>query len=79
MPGLTLENKKRGLSGPRGFYLYIVYIIKLEGVNRTFFGLYIWFRKIGLGGIGVFWGLDRNFGDFAVLGLFDRFPSSRVF
>jgi hypothetical protein len=58
--------------------LYI-YFIKLEGVNWTFSGLYIWFRGFRLGGIGVVWGLDRNWGNLRFRGFLTVFHSSRVF
>ena len=44
------------------FCLYF-YFINLVGVKWTFLGKYIWLGELGLGGIGVVWGLDRKWGN----------------
>jgi hypothetical protein len=62
LEGLKLGNKKRGLSGPRGLLCLYFYFIKLQGVNRTFLEIYIWFGECELEEIGTFWGLDKNLG-----------------
>jgi hypothetical protein len=41
------------------FSLYF-YFINLAGVKWTFLGKYIWLGELGLGGMGVVWGLDRK-------------------
>jgi hypothetical protein len=62
LEGLKLDNKKRGLGGPRGLFCLCFYFIKLQGVNRTFLEIYIWFGECELEEIGTFWGLDKNLG-----------------
>ena len=54
------DNKKRGPGEPRSFLCLYFYFINLAGGNRQKIGKYIWIRKMKLGGIGGFGGLDKN-------------------
>jgi hypothetical protein len=56
---LGLDNKKRGLFGPRWLFCLYFYFIKLGGGNWTFWRGNFVFGCKGLGGIGWRGGLDR--------------------